>query len=163
MTENITKEIFSAETRQAYAEWQSCLDRVPLQDMDIPIDEMGWSVKDIIAHITWHEREMIGVLKARALVGSNLWELPLNERNAAIYDQHKDLPLEEIQRDAQKTHGELMPLIETLTTEELNQADLFADMPKEWAPWDVIASNTYRHYRDHTRDLNLWLANKIGS
>lgn len=163
MTKNITKEAFITEVRQTYADWQSYLDRIPLQEMDIPIDKVGWSVKDIIAHITWHEREMIGVLNNRALVGSELWELPLDERNAAIYEKFKDLPLEEILRDAKQTHAELMPLLGTLTTEELNNADFFDEMPKEWAPWDVIASNTSRHYRDHTKDLMQWIANRKAS
>ena len=44
-----------------------------------------WSAKDIVAHVTWAEREMIGVLQRRELAGSDLWRLSQDERNAAVY------------------------------------------------------------------------------
>ncbi|MDE0217922.1 MAG: hypothetical protein OXJ90_01530 [Spirochaetaceae bacterium] len=43
-----------------------------------------WSGKDIVAHVIWYEREMVGVLKSRVLAGSDLWALPVDERNSAV-------------------------------------------------------------------------------
>ena len=51
-----------------------------------------WSVKDLVAHITWSEREMVGVLAARALAGSDLWSLTNDERNEIVYQQNRDRP-----------------------------------------------------------------------
>ena len=55
-----------------------------------------WSVKDLVAHITWSESEMVGVLAGRALVGSDLWSLTNDERNEIVYQQNRDRPLDEV-------------------------------------------------------------------
>ena len=46
--------------------------------------------------------------------------------------------------------------METLTDEDLLDASHFAEMPSNWKPWEVIASNTYEHYDDHLAELAAW-------
>ena len=53
-----------------------------------------WSVKDVLAHITWHEQEMFNVVLNRALVGSDLWNVSLELRNKTIYEENRDRELE---------------------------------------------------------------------
>ena len=48
--------------------WNELMARVPADLMLNPGVEGDWSAKDILAHVMWYEREMIGMLKARALV-----------------------------------------------------------------------------------------------
>ena len=62
MAQTVTKEEFLSETQQAYSEWQVTLQKVDTQDMSTPLQPEGWSVKDLIAHITWYEREMVTVV-----------------------------------------------------------------------------------------------------
>ncbi len=155
--ETISKEKFIAEIEQTYAEWQARLAKIAPEAMDSPLQPGGWSVKDVIAHITWHEREMIGVIHQRALRGSELWLRPTDERNAVIFEQNKDRPLAEILAEAARIHAELMPTLATLSDAELNDPAHFAEMPAEWLPWDLIAGNTWRHYREHSADLRTFL------
>lgn len=156
--EKISKDKFIAEIDQTYAEWQARLAKITPEAMTQPVQPGGWSVKDVIAHITWHEREMIGVLRQRALRGSELWLRPTDERNAVIYEQNKDRSLSEILSEAARVHTELMPALATLSDDELNDPAHFAEMPAEWLPWDLIAGNTSRHYREHSADLDRWAA-----
>ena len=72
------------------AQWEALLVQVGEARMTQPGAAGEWSVKDVIAHVTWFEREMVGVLRARALVGSDLWNLSRDERNAAIHEQNRD-------------------------------------------------------------------------
>ena len=153
----IKREEFLKEVTIAYLAWQAILNLVSVAEMDQPMQPQGWSVKDVIAHITWHEREMINLIRQMALIGSALWQRPLDERNAAIYDLYKDKAFDEVLAEAEETHIELIPLLESLTDEQLNDSSHFAEMPPEWLPWDLIAGNTFRHYRDHTDDLRNWL------
>lgn len=118
----------------------------------------GWSVKDIIAHVVWHEREVVGVLTAKALVGSDLWDLPLAKRNAAIFEQTRDRPLNEVLAEARVIYAQFLEGLQTLTDEDLNDSGRFADMPTEWQPWKLIAENSYEHYHDHRHDIQSWLA-----
>jgi len=76
--------------------WEAMIGQVEEEQLVSPGVVGDWSLKDIIAHITWHEREMVGLVKAHALVGSDLWNLPTDERNAAIYKEVRDLPLEQV-------------------------------------------------------------------
>ena len=115
-----------------------------------------WSIKDLVAHITWHEREMVGVLKARALVGSDLWDLPQHKRNAIIFEENHHRPLREVFAESQDVHQELVEELLKLSDEDLNDPGRFADMPADWIPWDLIAGNTYIHYQDHLKDLHEW-------
>jgi hypothetical protein len=140
-----------------WRDWQAALAQVNETQMTQPGIEGHWSVKDVIAHITWYEREMVGVMQTRALVGSDLWGLPTHERNAAIYEQNKDRPLPEVLAESQQIHQQMMSLLATLTDDELNDPGRFRDMPPDWIPWQLIAQNSNEHYADHTAVLQSWL------
>jgi len=65
MDEPVTKVRLLDMIRTARAEWDGLLSQVDETRMTQPGVAGEWSVKDVIAHITWHEREMIGMLRAR--------------------------------------------------------------------------------------------------
>jgi hypothetical protein len=67
------------------ANWESLVEQFAQEQMIQPGVAGEWTLKDVIAHLTWHEREMVGLIEAHALVGSELWNLPTDERNVAIY------------------------------------------------------------------------------
>lgn len=118
-----------------------------------------WTLKDVIAHLTWHEREIVNVLRERILRGSDLWQLPLEQRNQAIYEQLQDLPLEQVKKESTQVFHDLLQELNKLDQEDLHDPHRFRDFPAEWRPWDLIADNTYRHYQDHLADLKAWLGN----
>ena len=89
------------------------------------------------------------MLKSRVLAGSNLWALPVHERNAAVHQEIKDLTLQEVRTWADRTYVELIEPLELLPEEAYADAGYFQHMPGEWAPWKVIAGNTFEHYPEH--------------
>lgn len=113
-----------------------------------------WSIKDIIAHIGWYEEEMVEVLSTKMFKGSDLWELELQKRNEAIHDAVKARNLDEVIRTEKDTYQKLIDLLKDLDERDLNDPTSFAEMPPDWKPWSVIASNTCEHYDDHIKDLN---------
>ncbi|HEY0069760.1 MAG TPA: DinB family protein [Chloroflexia bacterium] len=126
------------------------------EQMTQPGAEDDWSLKDVIAHVTWHERQMVDMLKARSLeegVGSDLWELPLHERNWAIYDSNRDRSLEDVRSESRQVYAELGELLAGLSEEDLTDPARYKDMPDDWEPWRLIASNTYEHYDDHAEAI----------
>ncbi|MDQ3927918.1 MAG: ClbS/DfsB family four-helix bundle protein [Chloroflexota bacterium] len=117
-----------------------------------------WSVKDHLAHITWHEREVANMLRERSLeegVGSELWDLPLQERNHTIYQSNRDRSLEDVLAESRQVYAELSELLEGLSEEDLTDPSRYKDMPDDWQPWRLIAENTYEHYHDHAEDIAL--------
>ena len=143
--------------KQTWTDWQATLAQVSPSQMTQPGVEGHYSIKDIIAHITWYEQEMVGLLSTRTLAGSDLWNLPTHRRNAAIYDQNKDRPLPDILTQSHQTHQQLLNHLATLTDDELNHPGRFTNMPPDWLPHQLIAGNTHQHYPDHTTTLQSWL------
>jgi uncharacterized protein (TIGR03083 family) len=148
---------FINKVQEAREEWLGLLAKVGMPRMAEPVLPGGWSVKDVIAHITWYEREMVGMLEAMALVGAELWQLPHDERNVPIYEENRDRPLEEMLSEAEQVYDQLFVAIASLSEDELSDPSHFRDMPSEWIPWNVIAGNTYEHYRQHIPDTREWL------
>ena len=76
--------------------------------------EGDWSAKDILAHVMWYEREMVGMLSSHALVGSDLWALPLDERNAGVHEETKNMTLDEVRAESARVFPELLEQLELL-------------------------------------------------
>lgn len=138
--------------------WQSLVDQIDSDKMHHPGVSGEWSLKDVIAHITWHESEMVGMVKAHVLKGSDLWNLITDERNAIIHEENRARSLEDVLDDSNQTHQQLMDLLPTLSDEDLTNPEKFDGMPPDWQPWTIIADNTYEHYQHHIADLERWLA-----
>ena len=143
--------------RSGRAEWDALLAQIGAARMTQPGVEGDWSVKDIIAHVTWYEREMLGVLRERALIGSGLWNLPLDQRNATIFEQNKHRALDDVLEESRQVFPQLLELAAGLSDEELNDPRRFSGMPEEWLPWELVAGNSYTHYPDHIASIRAWL------
>lgn len=137
------------------SEWERELASIPRDRLEEPVIG-GWSIKDIVAHITWHDREMVSVLKKRSLAGSAWWDLPLEERNRLIFEQHRDQPLEEVLQKHDQVHRELMQEIEKLTDEDLNDPAHIKGMIPGMPLWQLLEQNTWIHYLEHTESLWTW-------
>ena len=142
--------------------WEALLERVGQDRMTFPGVEDGWSIKDIIAHVTWYEQEMVGLLQARRLAGSDLWNLPHAERNSIIYQQNRLRSLEDVLNESVTVYQQLRDLLEGLSDAELEDPHYFANMPDDWVPWQLVAENTYDHYHDHAASIQSWLDRSDG-
>lgn len=133
----------------ARARLDAALDQVSRERMVAPGAAGEWSVKDIVAHITWAEREMLGVLRQRAMVGSDHWNLSQDARNAAVYAENRDRLLDDVLGEARQVAATLRAEIERLSDEELNSPTLIADIPGGLMPWQLLAGNSWAHYEEH--------------
>ena len=131
--------------------WEQYLAQIPVEKMGLPAVPGAWTVKDVIAHITWYDQEMVDLLESRVLAGSDWWNLPLDERNRMIYKQYYERPVEEILAQSRQVFARLWLLAQHLDDKDLNDPARFKDMPLDWMPWDMIASNTYEHYLEHIK------------
>ncbi|MEW6716981.1 MAG: DinB family protein [Chloroflexota bacterium] len=139
------------------AEWEALLARIVDKKLVQPgvVGEM--SVKDIIAHVTWYEREIVDVLQKRALVGSELWDLPQDQRNAAIFEAYRERSLSQVTEEGRQVFEQLVAALQSFPGDDLSDPVQFRDMPADWIPWDIIAQNSYEHYQQHIPDILSWL------
>lgn len=131
----------------------------PLKDEQLlePGASGDMSVKDVLAHVAWFESEMIGLLHQRALAGSDLWNLPTDERNAVIYRLNRQRSLADIRQEAKQVFHQLLKELEGLDEAALDDSGRFQNMPEDWSPRQLLAENTSEHYQHHLADIQAWL------
>jgi hypothetical protein len=148
---------FIERVRSARERWDAAVARVPAERMEEPGVAGTWSVKDIMAHITWFEREMIGLVEAKAFVGSDLWQLTPHDRNNEIHELNRNRSLAEIQMEGKLVFGVLVNALGKLSDNDLADTKNFPGMPPDWVPEDIFAQNTFEHYDAHAEGLTRWL------
>jgi uncharacterized protein (TIGR03083 family) len=142
------------------ADWETVLARVPRERLTEPGLPGGWSVKDVVAHMTWGMKEGVGMMRARGLVGSDLWKLDDDGRNAIVVAESRARSLEDILADYRSTTADYTREIARLSDDELNDPARWPDMPADWRPWRIIYDPN--HYAHHARDLRDWLGGSLG-
>ena len=154
------KAMFISTLKKAREEWETLLAQVDEEQMLQPGAAGKWSVKDVIAHVTWGEREIAPVMRTHVLAGSELWNLSDDERNEIVYQQNRDRSLHEIMNEEWQAYADLLAAAQTLSDEDLNDSHRYKQMPEEWVPWQLYAGNTFKHYQDHMPSISEWLAQK---
>jgi hypothetical protein len=122
-----------------------------------PAIQPTWSVKDLIAHITYWESYMIERL-SHVLAGGIDKRLRSDEEvdtiNASVYAAHKDDALADVLAAFDASLPRVEALIAPLSDEQVNDVSLYAGM--EIPPLYVIIGNTFGHYADHIDDLRAY-------
>jgi len=128
-----------------------------------------WSIKDILAHILSYEQYMADrmdeILHHEAYVpcktqnaldafadefgypdfGSPL--LDDDAPNAWVVEKYKNVSLNDVVAQELQAFASIMSALESMTEETINKHNLS----------ERIANNTYKHYREHIKDIRAWL------
>lgn len=150
----MTKGALLARIEADRARFDRTVARVPPERLADPILPGDWSVKDVLAHVAWGEREAIGVIQKRALVGSDLWDLPEDDRNAAVVEKSRSRQLDDILREYRTTFDEYVAAIGQLSDAELNDPERIRGLDDGipgWRPWRVLYDPG--HYGEHGRTI----------
>lgn len=128
-------------------------------DMQAPILEDGWSVKDTLAHIAWWEGACASWVVNRA---SNPQRLPdgysfenIDRLNDDLHAEQQKQPLAAVREDARSAHAAIIAAIEPL-----GDADL-VESHYGWPALDeMIRSNTTEHYEEHLSAIDAAVAGR---
>jgi uncharacterized protein (TIGR03083 family) len=118
----------------------------------------GWSVKDLLAHISAWERvllvcdlqggsfaEAAGMDEATSAAAEHMTaETGLNDY---FYQRDKQLPLSEVLANFRETHRQIVAALEPLDDADLQRAHDPDDPDSHLV--DSIVGDTYAHYRQH--------------
>jgi hypothetical protein len=151
------KATFLEKLQATRAEWEALLNEVGGERMLQPGATGEWSVKDVIAHIMWCEREMVSLCQARALADSEFWTLPEDESNSIMISCYRDHSLQDVLAEGWQVYAQLLDEVQKLSDEDLNDRRHFRGMPADRVPWEVIAGNSFKHYQDHILPIRAWL------
>jgi hypothetical protein len=115
-----------------------------------------WSVRDIIAHVTWWEEEALTHLP-HIVAG----ETPprysttyggIDAFNAVMTDQRRHLSLTQVLRQRDDVHRRLIGLVETAPDDQLASETRFRRR---------LRLDTYGHYPKHARAIRQWRAQRF--
>lgn len=147
--------------RDERTEWNALLAAVGPSRIEIPGVEGNWSVKELVAHLTWYEQAVVegahqvmttGAYTRRAMGAGNI-----DERNARIAAESRSRPVAEVLAEADAIFGQLLQVIAAIPDDILNDARLLG-LPDDVPPWMRVANNSYAHYRQHEESVRVWLA-----
>jgi uncharacterized protein (TIGR03083 family) len=152
--DRVTKDGLLETVRGDRARFDAIVAGVSRDRLTEPILPGGWSVKDVLAHIAWGDREAIGVIRSRALVGSELWEIDQDARNEAVVRESRALSLDEVLDDYRGSFAEYVAALGQLSDEDLNEPDRIRGLTDQipgWLPWRVLYDPG--HYDEHGRTI----------
>jgi hypothetical protein len=133
------------------------VERVPDNRMTEPALVGGWSVKDVLAHITAWEQlclKWIKENKREELTWGGDNNQQVDTLNAKLYAENLDRPLKAVREQSKHSYDQMLAAVEWLSDQDL------AAKPS-WAPgaetWQIISANSDDHYREHIEQLARWL------
>ena len=160
----ISKKQLLAEMQSEQAAWLALLDEIGEENMTQPEVAGGWSIKDIVAHITgWRRRT---VLRFRAVLDPTVDMTPdypaeldeddeVDEINAWIYKANRDRPLADVLNDSREVFQQLVAEVDALSDEQLNDPQRFPWLEGE----RLTGAFIFGHFHEeHEPDMRAWLA-----
>jgi DinB family protein len=146
--------------RAERAQWNELLAQVGLDRMEIPGVEGEWSVKDLVAHLTWYERAIVEgaqqVLRTGIFTRRRPAGVGIDEMNARIAAESRARPAGEVLAEADAVFDQLLAVVAACPEDVLNDPRRLG-LPDDMVPWMGVANNSYAHYRQHEQALRTWL------
>lgn len=143
--------------------WNALLAGVPPARMEEPGADGEWSVKQLVAHLTWYEQVVVDAARQLFSTGAysnervGLRALPMDERNAVIAAEAWARPIAEVLAEADRVFADMLALVAACPADILNDPTRLG-LPDDIPPWMRLANNSYAHYRTHEDALRAWLA-----
>lgn len=143
------KKTFLKKLRYRRKNWDSTVDAIIKKGLEKEMISEKWYVKDVIAHITWYDKELLEALENRSIVESKFWNMSVSDRNEMIFNKTQERTFNEILKESKSTFVDLITKIEAMSNEELN-SDVFIKRKSDTRiTWDFIGGITFWHYEDH--------------
>lgn len=159
METQVTKDQLLEKVAQERGRLNSLINQVGEDRVAVPGVEGKWSVKDIIAHITFWEERLARRLQgkpASAPLIEGFADLTEDEENEVVYKHYQDKAWQDILVEYEDVHKQLLGGLEGLSDDDVNDPTRF-----EWmrgsALHEAIEGNSYGHYQHHAPAIAAWL------
>jgi len=139
---------------QAWVEFTDSCAGLTDEQMQQPGVMGDWSVRDLMAHISWWEEEALKhlptILAGRRPPRYSVTYGGIDAFNARMTEQRSTLALEEVRRRLLETHARLLEYVRTIPEEQFTTETRFRRR---------LRLDTYSHYPVHTQAIHAWRAN----
>jgi hypothetical protein len=118
----------------------------------------NWSVKDIIAHVTWWEEEALThlplIIKGGRPPRYSAKYGGIDAFNALMTEQKQSLALRDVLQQQEETHRRLIIYIQSVPEEQLT---------KDTRVRRRLRLDTYNHYPKHAKAIRTWREQSAGA
>ena len=160
MGTTLSKTQLLAELNYENAYWQALLDDIGEANMTQPEVAGGWSIKDIVAHLTGWRRRTVRRFQATLNHQPDFtppWPSELQEDdeiNAWMYESNRDRPLADVLSDSREVFQQLVDAIDAFSDDELQDSQRFAWLEGEPLSGKLVFSH---FHEEHEPDMRAWL------
>jgi hypothetical protein len=142
---------------------EEILEGISETEMTEPGVSGEWSVKDILAHLTYWEAELIKLLwqaqQGQKPSTVQFQEESVDEVNARWYEDIKKRQLDRVLADFDSVRKQTIRRVENLSEKDLTDPQRFSWLG-ERPLWQWIAIDSYEHEAEHGEDIQHWLEQK---
>ena len=147
--------------RTARSNWEALLAEAGEARLTEPGVEGNWSLKDIIAHITyfetWAADNVMAFRTGAPRPQPEYTGLDVDEENARIYERLRAKPLAEVLQESQASFQRSLEAVQGLRDEDLYDPKFTRVPDADWTVFDLIEGDTFEHYNDHIISVRAWL------
>ncbi len=116
-----------------------------------------WSVRDIIAHVTWWEEEALThlprILEGKRPPKYSVTYGGIDAFNAQMTEEKRNLSLSEVLKQRDETHSRLIDFIQSVPEDQIAQETRFRRR---------LRLDTYSHYPKHAEAIRKWRERSVG-
>ena len=160
MGTTISKTQLLAELNNENAYWLALLDDIGEANMTQPEVAGGWSIKDIVAHLTGWRRRTVRRLQAALNHEPDFtppWPPELQEDddiNAWIYESNRDRPLADVFSDSREVFQQLVDAIDAFPDDALQDPQYI-----KWLQGEPLSGKIFfsHFHEEHEPDMRAWL------
>ncbi|NPV66320.1 MAG: ClbS/DfsB family four-helix bundle protein [Anaerolineae bacterium] len=159
MTGQLNKAVILARMADERAAFEQAIAGLNAEQMTVPQVMDTWTIKDILAHITAWERDLLNWLDMAQrgmtlpIPPGNGWDAYIEEFNACTYAANRDRPLEDVLAEFDAIYTRLMDELRALPEDPADP--LWAVWEGGQPPWRLLAT-FYGHYREHRLPIEAW-------
>jgi hypothetical protein len=140
----------------AWLAFKNSFDGLTEAQMEEPGVAGGWSVRDIIAHVTAWEGEALKylpyILRAERLPRYSDMYGGIDAFNNQVVAEKRALPLVDVLTGFEETHRRLLKYVQSIPEEHITTETRFRRR---------LRFDTYRHYAEHTEMIQNWRGRQV--
>jgi len=161
MNNHLTREQLLAAMRTARSNWDALLAEIDETRLIEPGVEGDWSLKDIIAHITyfetWAADNVMAFRRGEPQPTAEYKGLDVDEENARVYERLRAKPLDQVLQESRTSFQRSVEVVQGLRDENLYDPEFTGILNADFTVFDLVAGDTFEHYHDHSDSVRAWL------
>ena len=158
--DNLDLHTILTRVRESRQQFDAIIAKFDDEHMTIAHDPDGWSLKDVLAHITFWESYALTRLQQAThgrtpeLYG-DIDDDQVNAINQGAFEAGRAKSLDQVKEEFARLHEELLAAIQAIPADE---NDPWWELwPEPHVPKRLITWNTWDHYREHLDVVRRWL------